>query len=595
VSSVYGGRMIAPNAIHLWTWDARPYPIFPAATEVWSDGPNWETGHWLTGRLGGAPLDALIAAILDDAGIGDFDSSALTEIVDGYVIDRPMPPRAAIEPLALAYAFDAGEAEGKLVFRPRGGEVRAEFGEDELLLPESRAPARLVRSQETELSRQISLSFTDGGSDYRRSAVTSRRLTGGAARTSHADLAVVTSDASAERRANIWLQDLWAGREAAEFALPPSDLALAVGDVIGLTVGGRRHVLELRAIVDAEGRAMRAQSIDPGVFDLPLALPRRRPPDPPTPIGPAHVLVLDLPMLTAEEPPVLQRLAVFAEPWPGAMAIWRSADGLSFERAALAVAPAIVGEMLDDLERGPMSRFDHAARVRVKLYGGTLESVSDLALFAGANAAALQRPDGAWEVIQFASATLVGDRTYELSRLLRGQAGSEWAMGEPLAAGAPFVLLDEQVVAIAHGLDALGQTMQLRVIAAGRDHGDPATVALTATPQATALRPLAPVHLRATRSGDGVAFTWIRRTRRDGDSWDALEVPLGEASEAYELDVLDGTTVKRTLTAGTPSVLYAAADELADFGAPQTNLTVRVAQLSATVGRGYAAEAILTP
>ena len=137
--------------------------------------------------------------------------------------------------------------------------------------------------------------------------------------------------------------------------------------------------------------------------------------------------------------------------------------------------------------------------------------------------------------------------------------------------------------------------MQLRVIAAGRDHGDPATVALTATPQAIALRPLSPVHLRAKRSVDGVAFTWVRRTRRDGDSWDALEVPLGEASEVYELDVLDGMTVKRTLTAGTPSVLYTAADEIADFGAPQTSLDVRVTQVSATVGRGFAAEATLTP
>jgi len=23
--------------------------------DVWSDGPNWETGHWLTGRLGSTP------------------------------------------------------------------------------------------------------------------------------------------------------------------------------------------------------------------------------------------------------------------------------------------------------------------------------------------------------------------------------------------------------------------------------------------------------------------------------------------------------------------------------------------------------------
>ena len=595
VSPVYGSRMIAPDAIHLWTWDARPYPIFPAATEIWSDGPNWETGHWLTGRLGGAPLDALIATILDDAGIGDFDSSALTEIVDGYVIDRPMPPRAAIEPLALAYAFDAHEADGKLLFRQRGGEVRAEIGEDDLLLPDNRAPARLVRAQETELAREVSLSFTDGGSDYRRSAVTSRRLTGGAARVSHADLAVVTNDASAERRADIWLQDLWAGREAAEFALLPSYLLLGAGDVIGLTVGGRRHLLELRAVTDAEGRAVRAQSIDTGVFDLPLALPRRRPPDPPLPIGPTHAIVLDLPTLTADEPPILQRLAVFAEPWPGAVAIWRSVDGSSYERAALVPVPSIIGETLDDLPPGPTSRFDHVRRVRVKLYGGALASVSDNALFAGANVAALQRPDGAWEVMQFAHATLVGERTYELSRLLRGQAGTEWAMADPLPVGAPFVLLDAHVTAIARGLDALGRTMQLRVIAAGRDHGDPAAVSLTATPQATALRPLAPVHLRARRTGAGVTFTWVRRTRRDGDSWDVIEVPLGEASEAYELDVLDGVTVKRTLTASTPSVLYAAADEIADFGAPQTNLSVRVAQFSATIGRGIAADATLTP
>ena len=35
-----------------WTWDARPYPFFPALTDVWTDGGNWPLGHWLTGRLG---------------------------------------------------------------------------------------------------------------------------------------------------------------------------------------------------------------------------------------------------------------------------------------------------------------------------------------------------------------------------------------------------------------------------------------------------------------------------------------------------------------------------------------------------------------
>ena len=520
------------------------------------------------------------------------DAAALGEGPDGYLIDRPMSARQAIEPLALAFAFEAAERDGAIVFRPRGGAPVVELSEDDFVLPSDAAPFRLTRAQETELPHEVALGYSDGGSDFRRAVVTSRKLVGGSARLAQADLAAVTSDAAAARRAEIWLQDIWAGREGADFALPPSRLMLCPGDVIGLTLNGRRHLLELREAVDTGARSMKARTIDPEVFDLPLASPLLRPPEPPPAIGPPHALVLDLPALDAAEPVVLARLAVFADPWPGSVAVWKSGDGLSFENAALALAPSIMGETLDDLPAGPTGRW-HRARVRVRLYGGALSSVSDGVLLAGANAAALRREDGAFEVLQFAQAELVGEGTYELTRLLRGQAGSEHAIGDPLAAGAPFVLLDPHVLAIAGGLDALDRAMQLRVVAAGLDHGDPAALALEAVPQSTALRPLSPVHLRARRVAEGIAFGWIRRTRVDGDGWSA-EVPLGEESERYVLDILSGADVLRTIEATVPSALYASADELDDFGAPQTSLSIRVAQVSATVGRGFVAEAILT-
>jgi hypothetical protein len=585
LSPVYGGRMLDISGLHLWTWDARPYPAFPALLDAWSDGPNWESGHWLTGRLGNAPLDALIAAILADCDIGGCDASALVESVDGYLVDRPMPPRAMLDPLALAYAFDAVEEGETLVFRPRGGLPVAELNEGNLVLPENAAPVRLVRAQETELPREISLGFTDINGEYRRSAATSRRLVVGATRASRAELAVVTHDAAAERRAEIWLQDLWAGREAAGFSLPPSRLALAAGDVIGLTANGRRRLIEINEIVDTESRRIEARGIDPEIFNLPLVAPRRRRPRLPVVLGPAHVLVLDLPTLPTAPTGVLTWLAVFADPWPGAMVVWRSADGSSFERLAIAEAPAVVGETLDDLPAGPLWRWDRASRVRVKLYGGALSSAADLAVLNGRNAVAMRNADGAWEMLQFGEAELVAAGTYELSHLLRGQAGSEGAMGSPLIAGAPFVLLDAQVLS--------GRPMMLRIVAGERDHGDPSAVQIAVTPQATALKPLAPVHLSARRSGAGVTISWIRRTRIDGDSWDAGEVPLGEESQAYDVDILDGGDVVRTLTANGPSILYAAADELADFGSAQMSLNIRVAQISATVGRGFAAEATL--
>ena len=264
-------------------------------------------------------------------------------------------------------------------------------------------------------------------------------------------------------------------------------------------------MLEIGETSDTDERQIKARSIDPDVFNVPQSAPRQRAPAMPVAVGPAHVLTLDLPMLTDIDPPILTRIAVFADPWPGPVAVWRSGDGLSFERAALAIAPAIIGETLDDLPLGPTGRFDRVNSVRVRLYGGALASVSDLILFAGANAAAVQRTDGAWEVLQFANAELVDANTYKLSRLLRGQAGSEWAMADPLPAGAPFVVLDGNVVPLASGLDALGRTIQLRVAAAKLSYGDASAVAQTVTPTGD----------RAAAALAGASCRSPRRQRRD--------------------------------------------------------------------------------
>jgi hypothetical protein len=66
-------------------------------------------------------------------------------------------------------------------------------------------------------------------------------------------------------------------------------------------------------------------------------------------------------------------------------------------------------------------------------------------------------------------------------------------------------------------------------------------------------------------------------------------VPLGEELEAYEVEILDGATEKRVLSTATTSVVYTAAQQTADWGAPlapDDTLDVRIYQLSALVGRG---------
>ncbi|KIZ47032.1 MULTISPECIES: glycoside hydrolase/phage tail family protein [Rhodopseudomonas] len=594
VSPVYGGRMIEVSAIHLWTWDARPYPVFPAADEVWSDAPNWQTGHWLTGRLGGAPLDALVGRLLQDAGVGGVDTSALRDGCDGYVVDRAMSPRAMIEPLALAYAFNATAADGTLRFIQRGGTLVMEIAEEELVAPDEGAPSRLTRAQETELPHEIAFGFTDALMDYRRSAATSRRLVGGANRTLRSDLTVVTHDGAAARRADILLQDLWAGRERASFALGLDRLALAPGDVVALTLNQRRRLFEIEGLVDTTARQVTARSIDLDVFATPQRAPQRAVARIPPALGPVQALWLDLPVIDAAAPSVLTRLAIFANPWPGSVTVWNSADGASYQPVAIAAARATIGETLDALPRGPTALWDRGNAFRVRLFGGALASLPDANVLAGGNAAALRNAEGAWEIVQFAHAELVDGHTYRLSRLLRGQAGSEAAIGDPLPAGATFVLLDRNLVTLAQGLDALGRTMQLRIAASNRSHDDASAVAITVTPGATALMPLAPVHLAAIRKADGVHISWIRRSRIDGDGW-GVEVPLGEEIEAYRLEILSGGGgVSRAIACAAPQALYAAADEIADFGAPQPSLRLRVSQISATVGAGFPADITVT-
>jgi len=50
-SAVYSGRMVDVSRIYLYTWDARPYPIFPDCADIWADSNNYQTGDWINGRI----------------------------------------------------------------------------------------------------------------------------------------------------------------------------------------------------------------------------------------------------------------------------------------------------------------------------------------------------------------------------------------------------------------------------------------------------------------------------------------------------------------------------------------------------------------
>ncbi|MDB5643852.1 MAG: hypothetical protein JWN07_3169, partial [Hyphomicrobiales bacterium] len=145
-----GMRMVDPDHIYIWAYDARPFPAFPMMSAVWSDATSWDTGHWLNGRLECAPLDRLVTEIVTDMAGLSIQLPPLDSVIDGYVIDRPLSARGVIEPLAALCGFDAIVSGGAVRFAERrhGKPVRLTV-DDLVALPDG----ALVRSARMDDSR----------------------------------------------------------------------------------------------------------------------------------------------------------------------------------------------------------------------------------------------------------------------------------------------------------------------------------------------------------------------------------------------------------------------------------------------------------
>jgi hypothetical protein len=246
------------------------------------------------------------------------------------------------------------------------------------------------------------------------------------------------------------------------------------------------------------------------------------------------------------------------------------------------------------LPSGPTTIFDDGSTVNVRLISGALSSVTEEQMANGANTAAIGSMAKGWEIVGFQNATLQGDGTYLLSRFLRGRRGTEWAVGTH-AIGDQFVLLESgDLIRPNTSATEINSPRYYRLPSFGAAFTDADEI--TYTHQAIGKKPLSPVHIRGLRHSPATNdwnITWVRRGRVDWEWRDYVETPLGETSESYEIDIMSGTTVKRTLTATAQTVNYTAAQQTTDFGAVQTTLSVRVYQMSATVGRGYVGTATL--
>ncbi|MFK7791752.1 MAG: hypothetical protein AB8B88_03675, partial [Devosiaceae bacterium] len=339
-------------------------------------------------------------------------------------------------------------------------------------------------------------------------------------------------------------------------------------------------------LVEGAERQIEAHCVDPAIYDASPdesedASVALRPV-----FGPPDVVLLDLPAQSSSpNDPHNVKLAVYADPWPGSVDVYRGSEDQSFEFVQSVATPSITGVLLEDLAPGPVALIHHGGTTVVKVPTGALSSISHDALLNGANLAAITGPNGQ-EIIQFASAQLVEPGRYRINGLVRGLGGTEASAALGAPAGSRFVVLDETIEDLQVPASTLFHGTTLRAEPHDGGIGAFSRTQLSAIAMPRSLQPLAPVHAQAKQVENGdIAMQWVRRARGVADLWELPTVPLNEEAELCQITVLQGAVTVRQAEVQITAWLYTHADQVADgVSGSASSVSFCVAQIG-TSGR----------
>jgi hypothetical protein len=527
-------------------------------------------------------------------GVTSIDASGLTDTVDGYIVGTQVSARGAIEPLQKVFYFDAVESDNIIKFVKRGTRTPIIISEDDLSAHDSNnsnvpAVVDLTRVQELELPKVVNVGYYNTGNNYLLGAQYSARQVTNSQQTLDLQLPIAMSDTKAKQVADVNLYVAWTARNTTKFSTSRKYDYIDPTDVVQITKSNgvsynliiTKRTEKLGGVIDFEGVAD-----DPSIYTQTaaasvssVAVVTTVSSD-----GNTHVELLDIPLLNDADDDAGFYTAAdgYSSGWTGG-ALVKSTDNISYNTVETFPIGAVLGtvtSVLGNFTGGNV--FDETNTVTVVVDSGTLASVQYIDVLNGQNGCVIGN-----EVMQFRTATLTAANTYVLSGLLRGRVGTEQYISGHTS-GQRFVFLSTATTQrLSSSLTEVGLVRYYKGVSNNQLFS--AATLITFTNTAVGLKPLSPVGIGGGRDASGnLTINWTRRTRIGGSWSNNTDVPLGESTESYSIDIMSGKTVKRTLTSTTPTVAYTSAMQVTDFGANQATITVNIYQISASVGRGFA-------
>lgn len=556
------------------------------------------SGYWSGGRLYSTPttVGAIAQDICQRVGfnLADIDTAEVDTVsVQGFWTNTNISARDAIGQLQKAFFFDVIESGGKLKFikQIRPGSPLSipltdlathEFGQDR---PDD---FNLIRTQDTEIPDEVSVTCLDPDFAYQQATQTAKRQIAPNKNKEDIKFDIVLTASQSLEIARKYLYLAWAQRRKLEFNLPLKYSVLEPGDIASIPFfNNDPQLVYITKINIGANFLLECEAIpyEPSILALTaVATPPTINLNVPNPATTSFYL-LDTNLFKDDD----TDFGVYAgadgnSAWrQGVIYISRN-NGGSYTLAKTLLTKTIVGTCSTVLGNASEFTRDLSNTLTVFVGNGELESISEIDFLNGRNCALVGE-----EIIYFKNATLTGSNTYQLSELLRGRRGTEWAIDEHDSSEF-FVFVSGYIERITGEQLDLNAQRLYKVLTTGQLLEDVAAFPFTAT--GNGLKPYAPCHIKGVRDGNNnLTISWIRRTRRGGELVDFKDVDLSEITEAYEVDILNGGTVIRTLATTVATATYTVAQQIQDFGSAQPSVSVRIHQLSAYVGRGYGGEA----
>ena len=579
VSTVYSGPMIPADGLSVWCWDARPFPAFPSRSDVWSDGANWTTGHWLNGRTSQSDLGSMIQETFEEAGI-PLDTLSVTGNVPGYMSAGLVSVRNFLEPLANLFAVSCRQSEAGLsLFNLPADEVQTLPAE--ALAMDGMSPRGLVYSRTTteHAPRMVQLTFADMDDGFQPASVRVGDWSEGD-QDIHIQLPLALTATTAEGFAETLYARFNEAPVSERLVVSPEYFEISVGDLIiagDLTTARRVSSLTRQGVLHLDLSApLDVYAGQPGFPSSGNDLTHSPKPD---------FVVLDLPALPGAIDDARPLVGAFASPWPGQITVEAGrSETVSSVRATL-TSPARIGRLVGALPGGPGDRFRPGLEIEVIFPDADLSSRARLDVLNGANLIAIETEAG-WMLAGFDTAEQVTADRWRLGGLLTGLFGTDDASALGALDGARIVVIDDALQRAEFGTDEFTETLVWQAFGPG-SLAEAASDELTLSGRS--FMPFRPGHLTAKLSADGeVQLSWTRRARHSADGWEGESVPLLEESERYRVEIMKEGELQRSVDVSDKSWIYTASDQASDgIGGA---FEVKVAQLSARYGAGAAAQ-----